>query len=87
MEFKQFLIPFDIFSCLFFPTGYQGEATSAQLIGQAIANNPAFVTLRKIEAAREIAHTVSVSSNKVFLNADDLLLNLQEMNLDPTGKK
>ncbi|XP_030935585.1 prohibitin-1, mitochondrial [Quercus robur] len=65
----------------------QGEATSAQLIGQAIANNPAFVTLRKIEAAREIAHTVSVSSNKVFLNADDLLLNLQEMNLDPTGKK
>ncbi|KAK4572149.1 hypothetical protein RGQ29_030531 [Quercus rubra] len=65
----------------------QGEATSAQLIGQAIANNPAFVTLRKIEAAREIAHTVSVSSNKVFLKADDLLLNLQEMNLDPTGKK
>ncbi|KAF3944535.1 hypothetical protein CMV_017177 [Castanea mollissima] len=65
----------------------QGEATSAQLIGQAIANNPAFVTLRKIEAAREIAHTVSVSSNKVFLKSDDLLLNLQEMNLDPTGKK
>ncbi|KAK7855683.1 prohibitin-1, mitochondrial [Quercus suber] len=65
----------------------QGEATSAQLIGQAIANNPAFVTLRKIEAAREIAHTVSASSNKVFLKADDLLLNLQEMNLDPTGKK
>lgn len=81
------MIPFEIFSCLFFPTGYQGEATSAQLIGQAIANNPAFVTLRKIEAAREIAHTVSVSSNKVFLKADDLLLNLQEMNLDPTGKK
>ncbi|KAM3730488.1 hypothetical protein ACB098_12G091100 [Castanea mollissima] len=65
----------------------QGEATSAQLIGQAIANNPAFVTLRKIEAAREIAHTVSVSSNKVFLKSDDLLLNLQELNLDPTGKK
>ncbi|XP_049370558.1 prohibitin-1, mitochondrial-like [Solanum verrucosum] len=36
----------------------QGEAKSAQLIGQAIANNPAFITLRKIEAAREIAQTI-----------------------------
>ncbi|KAB1205302.1 Prohibitin-1, mitochondrial [Morella rubra] len=56
----------------------QGEAKSAQLIGQAIANNPAFITLRKIEAAREIAHTVSNSANKVFLSSDDLLLNLQD---------
>lgn len=60
----------------------QGEATSAQLIGQAIAKNPAFITLRKIEAAREIAQTISKSSNKVYLNADDLLLNLQEMKLE-----
>ncbi|KAK9175717.1 hypothetical protein WN944_027724 [Citrus x changshan-huyou] len=59
-----------------------GEATSAQLIGQAIAKNPAFITLRKIEAAREIAQTISKSSNKVYLNADELLLNLQEMKLD-----
>ncbi|GMN53888.1 hypothetical protein TIFTF001_023013 [Ficus carica] len=64
----------------------EGEATSAKLIGQAIANNPAFITLRKIEAAREIAHTISNSANKVFLNSDDLLLNLQEMNLE-TAKK
>jgi prohibitin 2 len=60
----------------------EGEATSAQLIGQAIANNPAFITLRRIEAAREIAHTIANSANKVFLNSDDLLLNLQEMNLE-----
>ncbi|CAA6665450.1 unnamed protein product [Spirodela intermedia] len=60
----------------------QGEAKSAQLIGEAIANNPAFITLRKIEAAREIAQTISNSSNRVFLNSDDLLLNLQEMDLD-----
>lgn len=64
----------------------EGEATSAKLIGQAIASNPAFITLRKIEAAREIANTISNSANKVFLNSDDLLLNLQEMNLD-TAKK
>ena len=69
-------------------SGEQGEAKSAQLIGQAIANNPAFITLRKIEAAREIAQTISNSANKVFLNSDDLLLNLQEMNLESAiGKK
>uniref|UniRef100_A0A5B6Z501 Prohibitin n=3 Tax=Davidia involucrata TaxID=16924 RepID=A0A5B6Z501_DAVIN len=60
----------------------QGEAKSAQLIGQAISNNPAFITLRKIEASREIAQTITNSANKVFLNADNLLLNLQELNLE-----
>ncbi|KAF3444057.1 hypothetical protein FNV43_RR13747 [Rhamnella rubrinervis] len=60
----------------------EGEATSAKLIGQAIANNPAFITLRKIEAAREIAHVISNSANKVFLNSDDLLLNLQELDAE-----
>lgn len=65
----------------------QGEATSAQLIGHAIANNPAFITLRRIEASREIAHTISNSNNKVFLNSDDLLLNLQAMELASTTSK
>ncbi|XP_062105914.1 prohibitin-1, mitochondrial [Humulus lupulus] len=65
----------------------EGEATSAKLIGEAISNNPAFITLRKIEAAREIAHTISNSGNKVFLNSEDLLLNLQGMNLESAGKK
>ncbi|KAI9070722.1 hypothetical protein K1719_027364 [Acacia pycnantha] len=60
----------------------QGEAKSAQLIGQSIANNPAFIALRKIEAARDIAHTIANAGNKVYLNSNDLLLNLQEMNLE-----
>ena len=30
----------------------EGEAKSAKLIGEAIASNPAFITLRRIEAAR-----------------------------------
>ncbi|CAL5340406.1 unnamed protein product [Camellia sinensis] len=65
-----------------------GEAKSAQLIGQAIANNPTFITPRKIEAATEIAHTISNSANKVFLTSDELLLNLQETNLGTsTGQK
>ncbi|KAG1328187.1 Prohibitin-6, mitochondrial [Cocos nucifera] len=64
----------------------QGEAKSAQLIGQAIASNPAFLALRQIEAAREIAQTIANSSNRVFLNSNDLLLNLQEMNVDSPTK-
>ncbi|CAI6002028.1 unnamed protein product [Closterium sp. NIES-65] len=72
----------------------QGEATSAQLIGEAIANNPSFITLRKIEAAREIANTLANSSNRVFLSSDSLLLNLADDKSDAppapaatTGKK
>uniref|UniRef100_A0A7N1A8V9 Prohibitin n=1 Tax=Kalanchoe fedtschenkoi TaxID=63787 RepID=A0A7N1A8V9_KALFE len=64
----------------------QGEAKSAQLIGQAIANNPAFITLRKIEASREIANTMSNAANKIFLNSDDLLLNLHDLNSEPVKK-
>ncbi|KAH9547048.1 hypothetical protein CY35_11G013600 [Sphagnum magellanicum] len=60
----------------------QGEAKSAQLIGDAISNNPAFITLRKIEASREIANTISTSQNRVFLSADSLLLNLQDMSVE-----
>jgi len=35
----------------------QGEAQSAKLIGEAIQQNPAFLTLRRIEAAREVRGT------------------------------
>jgi prohibitin 2 len=65
----------------------QGEAKSAQLIGDAISNNPAFITLRKIEASREIANTISTSQNRVFLSADSLLLNLQDMGVEEIGLK
>ena len=52
----------------------EGEAESARLIGEAISDNPAFVQLRRIDAAREVANTLSSSQNKVFLNSDNLLL-------------
>lgn len=63
----------------------QGEAQSARLIGQAIQQNPAFLTLRKIEAARDIASTISHSANRVFLNADSLLLNLGDLGKLPAA--
>ncbi len=42
---------------------------------QAIQNNPAFIQLRKVDAAKEIAAIVANSSNKVYLSADTLQLN------------
>ena len=62
-----------------------GEAESAKLIGQAVQSNPAFMALRKIEAAREIADTVAAASNRLYLNSDSLLLDLT--GLDIGGNK
>jgi len=57
-------------------TKAKGEAQSAELIGESVKNNPGFMSLRRIEAAQEIATIVASSGNKVYLNADSLLLNL-----------
>jgi len=53
----------------------QGEARSAELIGEAVRSNKGFLQLRRLEAAREIAQTLSSSGNKVMLDAKSLLLN------------
>ncbi|CAJ1946307.1 unnamed protein product [Cylindrotheca closterium] len=57
-------------------TKAKGEAESASLIGHAVKKNPGFMKLRRIDAARDIADIVAKSGNKVYLNADSLLLNL-----------
>jgi prohibitin 2 len=57
-------------------TKARGEAESASLIGTAVKQNPGFMKLRRIDAARDIADIVAKSGNKVYLNADSLLLNL-----------
>lgn len=54
----------------------EADARSAELIGAAVAENPAFIELRRIEAATEIAQTISRSNNRVFLETDSLLMNL-----------
>jgi prohibitin 2 len=67
----------------------EGEAQSAQLIGKAISDNPAFLQLRRIEATKDVAHVIaSAPGNKVYLNADSLLVNyLGNMPTDSTTKK
>ena len=58
---------------------------AARLIGAAIRDNPGFIQLRKLEAAREIAGTLSKSTNRLYLDGGSLLLDVQEretLNLD-----
>ncbi|EJD50896.1 hypothetical protein AURDEDRAFT_112019 [Auricularia subglabra TFB-10046 SS5] len=54
----------------------KGEAQSAELIGNAVRENKGFLALRRLEAAREIAQTLSASGNQVMLDSDALLLNV-----------
>jgi len=54
----------------------EGEATAATVINEAIKENPNFIQLRRIEAAREISKTISKGGNKVYLNSDNLLFDL-----------
>lgn len=55
----------------------KGEAQAAELIGKAVAQNPGFVQLRRIETAVEVAKSLAESQNTVYLPAETLLLNLQ----------
>jgi prohibitin 2 len=54
----------------------QGEARSAELIGEAVKKNRGFLKLRRLEAARDIATVLSTSSNRIMLDAQSLLLNV-----------
>jgi prohibitin 2 len=56
----------------------QGEAEAAKLIGSSIKKDPAFIELRRIEAAKEIADVVNKSQNKLFLSTDSLMLNIMD---------
>jgi prohibitin 2 len=52
----------------------QGEARSAELIGDAMRKNKGFLELRRLEAARDIAEQLAQSGNKVMLDSGTLLL-------------
>lgn len=58
----------------------QGEARSAELIGDAIKKSKSYVELKKIETARSIATILQENGgrNKLFLDTDGLGLNVME---------
>ncbi|KAK2465357.1 hypothetical protein APHAL10511_002711 [Amanita phalloides] len=58
----------------------QGEAKSAELVGEAMKQNKGFLELRRLEAAREIASTLANSGNKIMLDSESLLLNVASNN-------
>ncbi|XP_030912485.1 prohibitin-2 [Geospiza fortis] len=72
----------------------EGEATAAKMLGEALSRNPGYIKLRKIRAAQNISKTIAASQNRVYLTADNLVLNLQDEaftrgsdSLLPKGKK
>lgn len=56
----------------------QGEAKSAELIGNAVRKNKGFLELRRLEAAREIARVVADGGNSVMLDSSALLLDVTD---------
>lgn len=56
----------------------QGEARSAELIGDAIKKSRSYVDLREFENARNVAAILENSKNKVYLDTDGLGLNVTQ---------
>ena len=56
----------------------QGEARSAELIGDAIKKSRSYVSLREFENARNIAQILEKSRNKVYLDSAGLGLNISQ---------
>lgn len=57
----------------------QGEARSAELIGDAIKKSRSYVDLREFENAKNIAAILQGGSNKVYLDTEGLGLNISLM--------
>lgn len=60
----------------------QGEARSAELIGDAIKKSRSYVDLREFENARSIASILQQSNNKVYLDSKGLGLDISQSNAD-----
>ncbi|XP_002163765.2 prohibitin-2 [Hydra vulgaris] len=65
----------------------EGEAKAAMLLGEAIKENPGYLKLRRIRAAQEISRVIASSQNKVYLNSNNLLLNIKDTDQIDFGLK
>lgn len=59
-----------------------GEAEAAKLIGEAISINPGYLKLRKIRASQSISRTIAQSQNRIYLTANNLMLNITDKDFD-----
>lgn len=60
-------------------TRAEGHAAAAFLIGEAVQRNPAFISMRTMEYAEEVATALQRSSNKIYLDSSQLLLKLPQI--------
>ncbi|KAF3917803.1 Prohibitin-2 [Dactylellina cionopaga] len=67
----------------------QGEARSAELIGEAVKKSKSYIELRKIENAKTIAQLLMEAGgrNKVYLDAEGLGLNVYDVLKDKDQRK
>ncbi|XP_065379739.1 prohibitin-2 [Macaca fascicularis] len=63
----------------------EGEAEAAKMLGEALSKNPGYIKLRKIRAAQNISKTIATSQNRIYLTADNLVLNLQDESFTSKG--
>lgn len=56
----------------------QGDARSAELIGEAVKKNKGYIDLKKIDTARDISQLVAQSGNRLLLDSSELMLNLSD---------
>ena len=54
----------------------EGEARAAELIGPVIGKSQAYIQLKRIEAACEVAKYLAQSRSKAYLDAETRMLNL-----------
>ncbi|EMC95866.1 hypothetical protein BAUCODRAFT_148730 [Baudoinia panamericana UAMH 10762] len=64
----------------------QGEARSAELIGDAIKKSRSYVELREFDNARRVAEILEKSSNKVYLDTQGLGLNISQTGVERNRK-
>ncbi|KAK8206906.1 Prohibitin-2, subunit of the prohibitin complex (Phb1p-Phb2p) [Zalaria obscura] len=60
----------------------QGEARSAELIGDAVKKSRSYIDLREFENARAVASILEKSQNKVYLDTEGLGLNVAQTAAD-----
>lgn len=54
----------------------QGEAKAIKIVGEQMRKSDGYIALRRIQTAREIADIISNAQNRIYLNSDSLLVNL-----------
>lgn len=65
----------------------QGEARSAELIGDAIKKSRSYIDLREFENARNVASILEKSNNKVYLDTEGLGLNISQTSQDKERRR